>query len=288
MSTPAKILIGVLFVLSIVFLVVSAVGYSQRVAWKAEYQNLWKQAQEAKEKFKNRQGTWTTAEKQLRDSVTTAGKAKTDAEGKLAVLAKEKQDVETDLASAKGEIESLTGQMTTLQSSLDDKVREIAQKNTQLETARQEKADAQDDRDEERTERLKLVKLYRDAEQKLSEIEQKLTGAVASLDELNNQVRRVEQETGISITEYSVAPKIDATVMETYPEYNLVMLSVGSDDKVQIGYKFFVYRGDSYVGAMTVNKLWEDSCAGAMIPAEHTDKGLLVEKGDSATTYLGH
>lgn len=80
--------------------------------------------------------------------------------------------------------------------------------------------------------------------------------------------------------------KIDGTVMETYPEHNLVMLSVGTDDGVELFYKFFIYRKDRYIGAMVVNKIWEDSSAGQMITEEHNANKLMVEKGDSATTYL--
>lgn len=76
---------------------------------------------------------------------------------------------------------------------------------------------------------------------------------------------------------------IHAKVLAVRPDVNIVMLSVGTDDKVQAGYRFTVYRGSQYVGRVEVEKVFADMCS-ARILSEYTKEPL--REGDDASTRV--
>jgi len=62
------------------------------------------------------------------------------------------------------------------------------------------------------------------------------------------------------------------------------VLSVGSEDKVEKGFTFFVYRDASYVGQVEVDRVFAAKSA-ARINPEMTPS--TIQPGDGATTRLG-
>ena len=74
-------------------------------------------------------------------------------------------------------------------------------------------------------------------------------------------------------------PLIDATIMGV--RTNLVVLSVGSDDKVKPGMIFTVFRGNTYLGEVQVQTVYNDM-AGAEIT--HLVDGQQIKEGDNAKT----
>jgi len=78
-------------------------------------------------------------------------------------------------------------------------------------------------------------------------------------------------------------PRIDGVVTAVDPEKNVVVLSVGRDDRVRPGYRFIVYRGDRYVARIVVDRVGEDTCAG------HSQKEVErtpIRVGDKVATRL--
>jgi hypothetical protein len=78
---------------------------------------------------------------------------------------------------------------------------------------------------------------------------------------------------------------IDARVIavkaDTTPA--LVLLSVGSKDKVEKGFHFSIYRGADFVGKVIVEKVLAESCGCRVL---FTAEGVSVEAGDLAATRL--
>ncbi len=80
-----------------------------------------------------------------------------------------------------------------------------------------------------------------------------------------------------------VEPKIDGVVLGVSDKVNLVLISVGTNDKVQVGYKFTVYRGSEYVSKLIVDKV-EDKWAACR---ELTDfRKREIEQGDNVSTRV--
>lgn len=80
-------------------------------------------------------------------------------------------------------------------------------------------------------------------------------------------------------------PAIDAVVSAVKDDVSpaLVLLSAGSDDKVEKGFHFSVYRGSSFVGKVIVEKVLRDACGCRVL---FTKEGESVRPGDSAATRL--
>jgi hypothetical protein len=64
---------------------------------------------------------------------------------------------------------------------------------------------------------------------------------------------------------------------------NLLVISVGEEDGVVVGFEFTIYRGSTYVGKMVVEKVYPKQAAGRWIQEKTKDKIL---PGDSVTTKV--
>ena len=77
--------------------------------------------------------------------------------------------------------------------------------------------------------------------------------------------------------------KIDAKVQAADNGVDIYILSVGSADGVTEGYEFHVYRGNTYVATVVVDKVFPNHCS------THVKDGLKkgdIRPGDDASTYL--
>ena len=90
-------------------------------------------------------------------------------------------------------------------------------------------------------------------------------------------------EGGICKVESSMAPPIDAVVQAVEASRGLVVLSVGSDQKVHEGYQFIIYRGDKFLGKAQVIKVYADLCGARIL---YTQMGESIQAGDQAATQL--
>ena len=112
-----------------------------------------------------------------------------------------------------------------------------------------------------------------------SKVEESLAHATWVLDML--QARGID--IGTTVIQVDV-PSIPSRVLAVDKDVNLVMLSVGRNDGVKKGYQFSIYRGDKYVGKVRVEKVYDDMCAGVILPQYKSD--LNIQEGDDANTKL--
>lgn len=80
-------------------------------------------------------------------------------------------------------------------------------------------------------------------------------------------------------------PAIDGTVVAVKSDIQppLVLLSVGSDDQVEQGFEFSIYRNDKFVGKVVVERVLNDSAGCRVL---FTADGQAIQQGDSAATRL--
>lgn len=79
---------------------------------------------------------------------------------------------------------------------------------------------------------------------------------------------------------------IEAKVIASLPDQNLVMLSVGKAENVKVGYKFTVFRQNEYLGKVEIIEIHSNMSAGRVIEELKNSKGLKIERGDDAKTGL--
>jgi hypothetical protein len=108
------------------------------------------------------------------------------------------------------------------------------------------------------------------------------------LEEKDLVLAMLEDHGGVniaSIVQGPPVPAIAAKVAAVKNEVNpaLVLLSVGSDDKVEKGFHFSVYRGSEFIGKVVVEKVLRDSCGCRVL---FTKTGASIAPGDAAATRL--
>jgi hypothetical protein len=78
-------------------------------------------------------------------------------------------------------------------------------------------------------------------------------------------------------------PKIDGVVLGVSDKVNLILISVGTNDTVQVGYKFTVYRGSEYVSKLIVDKV-EDTWAACREIVDFRKSE--IQQGDNVSTRV--
>jgi uncharacterized protein YoxC len=78
-------------------------------------------------------------------------------------------------------------------------------------------------------------------------------------------------------------PAIEAVVQKVNNELGFVMLSVGRDDKVAQGMRFYISRSGSYVGEVQVDGVNPKSCSASYVRLK---PGMEMQVGDAAVTRL--
>jgi cell division protein FtsB len=78
-------------------------------------------------------------------------------------------------------------------------------------------------------------------------------------------------------------PAISAVVQTIENDLQFVMLSVGRDDEVTKGMRFFISRNGSYVGEVQVDYVYPKSCSASYVRLK---PGMSFQVGDTATTRL--
>jgi hypothetical protein len=78
--------------------------------------------------------------------------------------------------------------------------------------------------------------------------------------------------------------EIHGKVLAVRPEVNLVMVSVGTDQKVRKGYRFTVFREDRYIGKVEVEKVFDNMCSARILSDWTKEK---VKEGDDVSTMTG-
>jgi hypothetical protein len=107
----------------------------------------------------------------------------------------------------------------------------------------------------------------------------------ADLEEKYALLQSKASAAGIDINSFvpDRAPAIDARVLKVNTTGNLVEISIGSDDGIKKGHMMHVYRGNSYLGTITIRDIEFDRAVGEV------DKKLQrgqIREGDNVTTKL--
>jgi len=106
----------------------------------------------------------------------------------------------------------------------------------------------------------------------------------------NSWVIQKLQDSGVPVQDIVFGagdqPDIDihGKVLAVRPKVNLVMVSVGSDQKVKKGYRFTVYRGDRYIGKIEVEQVFANMCSARILSPWTKEK---VKEGDDVQTMGG-
>ncbi len=274
-----KVFVVVLTVFSIAFSVL-VIGYAaQTTNWKAlaEKNREWAlQEQAAREAVDSKCKVIVGQLNKTIESLQSQIAAKNSEIDRLTV---QMRNLNNELLSAKGKIESLvsqSNQLTNMNSAINSERKVL---RDQLEKLRKDLASVRIDnlRLADENQKLKLqIKLYESEIRLLKEqnvaLEQKLVKVRRKLRSVSAEgTEEVGEEAGVS---GRIVGKV------TRVHNNLASLSVGSAQGVKNGMVFIVYRGDQYLGKLRITKVVANESVGEIIQKRMS---VQIQAGDSVT-----
>jgi hypothetical protein len=277
MTLVGKIFTVLIFVMSIVFMSFSVMVFATHKNWKEYVTNptsgLQKQLDLAKQAKSDADATITKLKEDLRNEMA----ARTAA---IAVLTARAQRLETDLSAKETELQSLLATHTTV-----SKTAETAQKR--LETLEAEtaalRADLRKTEEDLDGQVLAVVKLTDDLNQAVTlrdSEKEKNTQAVLQIAQMKMvlDANNLQMDSLVS----HIPPKVEGVVLEV-SDKDLIEISIGKDDGLKEGHSLEVYRGNTYIGRITIRRTAPDRAVGQII--KELQRGQ-IKRGDRVSTKL--
>jgi chromosome segregation ATPase len=280
MSVVAKILIVLNLVLAIVFLGAAATFLGEKETYKKRYEDLQvKSSQEISTLETNLEARTSD----LRQQETSANNFKA-----------ERDQHKTRLEETESANERMKGDHNKLQAAHDKLSDTYTDALAQIDALRKDKNQLIDDKDAALTEKREAIGKMNDAlteAQRLGSQVMDLKDMVAGLEaaavevakELDSakvQLQAYKDKFG-ALSEWISVPAMAGKVAAVDEKVNIVILTIGSDDGVKVGYEFTVYRGSKYVGKVVVEDVQKDHCSGYSRKELQTGA---IEVGDDART----
>jgi len=287
MSLLAKVFVVIMTIMIMVDLGVSATLYQHRRDWRNSYAKLRERSKVSTQ----------LAVKEI-DSLRAGIKAKDS-------FISQKQ---TEVIDLKKELDKQNSAFSETKQLLN-KAEDNFQKQMRLtESANQSKVQSETNLEKERTlnheltqnldtatrrreiaegQVARLVQLKTSLEKDIGDLRVNYSDARKSLKEKETLIA-MAQEHGVdfvALLSGPPVPAIDARVaaVKNDVQPGLVLLSVGSDDKVEKGFHFSIYRGNEFVGKVVVEKVLASSCGCRVL---FTKEGATIQPGDCAATRI--
>lgn len=294
MGIAIKCLIIVNFFVAIAFCFSTLTMYSVRAEWRKLYMDEKNVFKESREKWDD---TYAKLQKEF-DEVTT----------KLDSETRSKNAIDADLTKTRDDLKNQEGVNTQLKADLSKKDDIIAERQADIKNLNVKVATLTDEKDKQ-TQIADMAKTNeQDAVTKLNRIVTQNTEGKLALENLKKQLNsstqqneekqylldKVKEKIGKDISEIIVdgdlnknpIKPIEAKIIASIPDQNLVMLSVGKAEEVKVGYKFTVFRKDAYIGKVEVIEIHPNMSAGRVLVELNNNDGLKMERGDDAKTGL--
>jgi len=280
MSALAKVFVVVVFVLSLIFFGTSATLYQTRRDWRGAYDSL--------------SSEWKAKKAELENQIKSQQKA---FEAKDAELAKAKataEDLDQKLRVKDTEIKERDKKVLTAENAEKASTELSRQLSDSLKTGEAAYATLQQTLDKTKAGLDAAIVTAREANERrdsmrldLEKTQQELHVARTEYDGLSEKLESLEmvlaaaKERGVVIPAQG-APRIDAIVKGVRDQ--IVLLSVGKDQKVEEGYEFTVFRGSDFIGKVKVFRVFPD-LAGAQVVYTKDEKAE-IRAGDRASTSI--
>jgi predicted nuclease with TOPRIM domain len=280
MSVVAKILVVLNLVLAIAFLGASATFLGVKDSWKLRYEtDIPKKDEEIATLTENLNGV----SKKYNDQRDLTNQKDTELQtAKSSIAAKEVEYAKVDEAynRLKASYESLEETSKKLQGTIDRLTAEKDALIKQKDDAVSDMQGAKDEMNTAVTEQHRLQAQIDDLDGQIAELEKRLNAAGDEIEKKDLILAAYRDKYG-EVPEWISMPPITAKVTNVSDEFNIVMLSVGTDDNVKVGYEFTIFRGAEYVGKVVINKVEKDYCAGYSKKEVERD---VIQAGDDAKT----
>ncbi|MEW6027044.1 MAG: hypothetical protein AB1599_07115 [Planctomycetota bacterium] len=257
MSTLTRVLIVVIFVMSLVYLGISAALFSYRV----DYKDM---LEKEKVAHKNDVEERDDAINKLKGKSNDLEKNIKTLEGNIKTLNQDMETARNELNDWKNTSTKLTNDLTALNSSyekLQASLTEQIQKNKELNETVEKLTASKDEAVKERTTlEEKFVQAQNtiiQLEKNLATLEQQYLAQAKELNQVKTMLDVYRTKAPTLVTEPVAVKLIEGkvTAISDKADLNIVLISVGKNDGVEVGMRFTVYRSDKYVAKVQVEKV---------------------------------
>lgn len=283
MSTISKVFVVLNVVLSVFLLgTVAAI-----LAKSEDYKGLYTAEQAAKAEMQQSKDAEISS---LRGTLEETNSSNRNLKNDNATLSNENEQLKADNKSAQSEKQQLSNDLSSLTSdvsALQQKFQQLQDRNDNLQQAKdaadQARADAEDAKAAAESDKARLAGQVANLAGQISELQQMLESQGQSVERLESE-RAALVAAGVEVERIigNAVPALNANVSAIGS--NFVVLNVGDQAGVKIGYPFDVYRGGDYIGRVVVYEVQPDTCV-ARVQIKN-QRGLDFRQGDSATTRL--
>ena len=282
MSLFAKIMVVVNLILAVVFLAAAGTFLNATESWKARHNSAAAKHVQELDDVKLQRDAREKARDTAKSAANAAEVAKAGAEGKLLVLQNSNEALSAHNQKLEESLKTLAGTQADLQT-----------KNSELQTIvenlRTEVARVEGEKRSLKDQNTTLTESLGRSQQ-----EAKDTAAALSAAEIaNGDLSKKVDAQGTTIAMYnkefgalSGGPRmmpLDAVVQAVDNANDIYILSVGSADKVKMGWEFTIYRNGEYISTVVVDKVFKNHASA------RTKSGLKkkdAQAGDGASTVL--
>ncbi|HUU69432.1 MAG TPA: hypothetical protein VM186_07900 [Planctomycetota bacterium] len=286
MSILSKVMVLINLGLGIAFLAVSVVLFSQQQDWKGlhtrDVDQLNKEIKQVQQEVAKRNETIKSQENEVTKLQGDLARKDTqilEMQGKVETAEQKAVDAKRLHDQLNSTFEQLAENTKRIQNEAESTRERLEKVQADLQTALQEKTDAQSEL-VMLNEQMGDLKLNIETLTKAADEQQKKT---ADKDAVIAAYKKAVPSLVIDRGTI-VPPQIEAKIEEVDDQTGIVVLSVGSEDLVEKGFTFFVYRDDSYIGQVEVDRVFAAKSA-ARINRDMTPSS--IQPGDGATTRLG-
>ena len=281
MSGLAKFFVVINLVLALFFLSVSATLFQSQKDWKGAAETAVENAEETvamaekmketlqgvvDEKSRNNESL-TREKEQLSSSILTLQNSNGDLRKSVAQLGTKIDDLDSRIAQKDEHIQDKDSNIARLEE-------EITRLSVEIDNAGDAKKLAERLRNRALLDKEQLA-------QQAEALNKELTALKEDYDDQQLLISRIV-DSGIRLPDIGVItpPPIDGMVVGV--QEGVVVLSVGKDDNVEIGYEFTIYDGNRFIGKVQVTKVLDDMSGCTILFQE--DSG--IREGHKASTRL--
>jgi hypothetical protein len=288
MSLLAKIFIVVVTVLSLVFLGVQATLFYHSNDWRLAYERL---QQRMKVVVEEKIAETAAVQAQVKDLESKLGERSREFESAKAAAQKSSElydQVTRQVADLKTQLDNTTNVLKTQTASVDEKDKSLAAQRAEIQRLTDAFHQAQGEKELAEAQVARVTSIKTALEKDIAEVrkdftatKQKLLDAELVMDEL----QRIGVPISTLVINHEPLPPIRGKVAGVRADVQpaLVLLTVGKDDKVKMGYPFTVYRGNEFIGKVVVEKVMADSAGCRVL---FTAAGKAIKAGDEVATVL--
>jgi len=279
MTLLGKILTVLILIMSVWFLGFAMMVYATHTNWRDE-------AEATKQKLQNQQEVNRQLKEMQADLTSQIALEQAARRHALASLETKLASRTTELERAQQELAKLTATEGTTAGALVAAQNELTNVTTEVKQLRGEIRVAQDDADSKFQNIVKLTDELNQMRRIKTDLENRQAPLVASVARFKSTLEKmgvgveVSKDGMVRTDAEGIPPKVDGIVVGV-GEKNLVEISIGSDDGIQIGNKLDVYRNNAYLGKVVVLKTAPDRAVAEIIPEFR--RGT-IRKGDRVAT----